>query len=78
MNMIYKYIDLLFASSEANTNDKVVENKNANSLVKLTQKVVILSKVSIDDGAGGIRITNLVDLFSNSGNFFTSADVFSK
>lgn len=78
MNMIYKYIDLLFASSEANTNDKVVENKNANSLVKLTQKVVILSKVSIDDGAGGIRITNLVDLFSNSGNFFTSAYVFSK
>lgn len=53
------------------SNEKIISS-NTN-----LKKVLILSKVNCDSGAGGTRISNLIKLFNSTQEYYTSAYVFS-
>lgn len=74
-----KYTDLLFDNKMPNKYVEVpnVELSSENNTGSY-KKALILSKVSIDSGAGGTRVSNLVDLLDHCGCYETSAYVFSK
>ena len=76
---INSYKDLLFSNSGSKKcyqfkNDDCTFNNNllTNNLIK----VVLLSKVNYENGAGGTRVSNLVKLFNHSKRFYTSSYVF--